>query len=190
MADLPTLSELFAASGQGNEDARARLFAALYSELRRVAQRELRRGGPSFTLTPTALLHEAYIDVQSQCGLAFPDRAHFFAYTARAMRGLVIDHARERKALKRGAGFEITSLKTSTPDAIVDDVQLGLISDALDELAQLDAPLAELVDLRYFCGFTVAEIAAMRGVSSRRVERDWEKARLLLHRACRPDLTD
>ena len=190
MADSPTLSDLFAASEQGNGNARARLFAALYSELRRIAQRELQRGGPSFTLTPTALLHEAFIDVQGRCGLAFLDRAHFLGYAARAMRGLVIDHARERNALKRGAGFEITSLKTSTPDAIVDDVQLVLNSDALDELAQLDAALAQLVDLRYFCGFTVAEIAAMRGVSARRVERDWEKARVLLHRACSADLTD
>jgi RNA polymerase sigma factor (TIGR02999 family) len=104
------------------------------------------------------------------------------AYAARVMRGLIIDHARRRHALKRGAEFEITSEVTAV-DRAVDDRELTRISDALDELAKVDTSLAEVVDLKFFCGFSFAEIGAMRGVSERTVQREWEKARIYLHRA-------
>ena len=116
-------------------------------------------------------------------GMAFPDRARFMAYAARAMRGLVIDHVRRRRAQKRGGLFEITALDTTVADQVADEHELQQISDALDELAKVDPALAEVVDLKFFCGFSFAEIAAMRGVSERTVQRQWEKARLYLHRA-------
>jgi len=105
------------------------------------------------------------------------------------MRGIVIDHARERHAQKRGGLFEITSLDTQTMENAIDHDELVQISDALDELAKVDPALAEMVDLKFFCGFSFVEIAAMRDLSERTVQRNWEKARIYLHRKIRPDLT-
>jgi RNA polymerase sigma factor (TIGR02999 family) len=106
-------------------------------------------------------------------------------YASRVMRGLIIDHARNRRAQKRGGQFEITELGTAVADAVADDKELSLISDALDELAQSEPALAEVVDLKFFCGFSFAEIAAMRDVSERTVQRQWEKARIYLHHTLR-----
>src|SRR5512138_650927 len=105
------------------------------------------------------------------------------------MRGVVIDHARSRQALKRGGAFEITSMPTQEPEGAADDKELSAISDALDELARIDPLLAQIVDLKFFCGFSFAEIAAMKGVSERTVQRHWDKARIYLHRQVRPNLS-
>lgn len=156
-------------------------FASLYDQLRQIAQSALRRNGGHLGLSPTTLLHEVYLDISRRDSLQFPDRAHFMAYASRAMRGLIIDYARERRALKRGGGFDITALPTVVPDYAADAAELQPLSDALDELASLDPALAELVDLKFFCGFSFAEIAAMRATSERTVRRDWSKARLYLH---------
>ena len=137
-------------------------------------------------MTPTILLHEAYLGLAERPDLAFPDRAHFLGYAARAMRGLVIDYVRRSRAQKRGGGaFEITldADVAPTPEAARHSEELTRLSDAVDELAWLEPGLAELVDLHFFCGYTFAEIAAMRGVSERTVQRGWQKARLLLHHA-------
>jgi RNA polymerase sigma factor (TIGR02999 family) len=115
--------------------------------------------------------------------VAFPDRPRFMAYAARVMRGLIIDHVRRRHARKRGGHFEITALQTDVADQLANEEELQRISDALDELATIDAALAETVDLKFFCGFSFAEIAAMRDLSERTVQRQWEKARLYLHHA-------
>src|SRR5262249_46367430 len=151
------------------------LFAALYSDLRRLAQRELARRG-ACSLGATTLLHEAYLGMSARDGASFPDRARFMGYAARVMRGLIIEHARGRRAQKRGGQFEITSLGTQIVENAVDPVELTQISDALDELGRRDASLAQVVDLKFFCGFSFEEIAAMRGVSERTVQRSWEKA--------------
>jgi RNA polymerase sigma factor (TIGR02999 family) len=177
------LHPLIRSAEEGGADARRQLFAVLYEELRRIAQRELRRCGGALTLGATTLLHEAYLSISGRDALAFPDRARFMAYAARAMRGLVIDYARSRQAQKRGGGFEITSLPTQTPDVAVDQGELERIAHALDELAVVDAPLAELVDLKFFCGLSFGDIAAIRGVCKRTVQRDWEKARIFLYRS-------
>ncbi|HKE44431.1 MAG TPA: ECF-type sigma factor [Steroidobacteraceae bacterium] len=164
-----------------HQDARTDLFTTLYAQLRQIAQSALRRSGPQLTVSPTTLLHEAYLRISGRDALQFPDRARFMAYASRAMRSLVIDFVRERHAQKRGAGFEITSIKTEANECAADEAELKRISDALDELTTVDAGLAELVDLKFFCGFSFAEIAAMRAVSERTVQRDWNKARLYLH---------
>lgn len=161
--------------------ADADLFTDLYSQLRQIAQSALRRGGPHLTVSPTTLLHEAYLKISNRDALAFPDRARFMAYASRAMRRLVIDLVRERCALKRGAGFEITSMPTEAGEIAGDSLDLQRISEALDELATVNATLAELVDLHFFCGFSFAEIAALLDLSERTVMRDWNKARLYLH---------
>jgi RNA polymerase sigma factor (TIGR02999 family) len=163
------------------------LFAALYSELHRMARRELNRRGEGSTLGVTTLLHEAYVEMSGRDAAMFADRARFMGYAARVMRGIIIEHARNRHAQKRGGHFDITSLGTELADSIADPQELSDISDALDALAQVDATLAEVVDLRFFCGFSFAEIGAMHGVSERTVQRQWEKARIFLHGALRPD---
>jgi RNA polymerase sigma factor (TIGR02999 family) len=161
------------------------LFASLYDELRQIAEREVRRGA-GLALSATTLLHETYFKVQQRQDVAFPDHARFLAYASRAMRNLVIDYARRRHAQKRGGGFEITSLPTELPEAseqVTEAADLERLGSAIDTLAQLDPQLAQLVDLKFFCGYTLEEIGSLRGVSKRTVQRDWEKARLLLQRA-------
>ena len=165
----------------GNPDPRVDLFTTLYADLRRIAQSALRRSGPQLTVSPTTLLHEAWLKISGREALEFPDRARFMAYASRAMRRLVIDFVREKHALKRGAAFELTVMPTEAPEYAADARELDRISAALDELANVDAALAELVDLKFFCGFSFAEIGAMREVSERTVQRDWNKARLFLH---------
>jgi len=182
MAEPPgaDIGALVQASEAGNEAARNELFARLYRELHRLAQHHLAKGGGAITLSATTLLHEAYLDMSQREHLAFPERNSFMAYASRAMRGLVIDYCRSKRAQKRGGDITFISLDDVAPPA--EDSggfeQLGL---ALQELEVLDPPLAQLVDLKFFCGFTFGELAAMRGVSERTVRRDWEKARLILH---------
>jgi RNA polymerase sigma factor (TIGR02999 family) len=158
-----------------------RLFESLYAELRRLADSKLRQY-PGMTVSPTTLVHEAYVNLAGREGVRFDDGRRFLSYAARAMRGVLIDFARRRQALKRGAGFEITRLDTHIDAEPADGAQLERLGGALDELAELDPRLAEVVDLKYFCGFSFTEIAALRGISERTVQRDWEKARLILYR--------
>ena len=184
LMDSRTLTSLFESAERGDPAASEALFAALYTELHRVARRELARRGGNLTLGVTTLLHEAYLKISDRDGIAFPDRARFMGYTARVMRSLIIDHVRNRRARKRGGLFEFTVLETTIADQVGNNEQeLQRISDALDELAQVDATLAEVVDLKFFCGFSFAEIAAMRNVSERTIQRHWEKARMYLYRA-------
>ena len=177
----PSLSSLIASAEGGDRSAMDALFAALYSELHRLARRQLARSAGSITLGTTTLLHEAYLDMAERESAVFPDRGRFMAYAARVMRGLIIDYARSRQAHKRGGQFEIASLAAEVADPAADDKQLTRISDALDDLATVDPPLAQVVDLKFFCGFSFAEIAAMLGQSERTVQRQWAKARIYLH---------
>jgi RNA polymerase sigma factor (TIGR02999 family) len=176
------LGDLIERADRADPSAAEKLFALLYHELHGLAQHHLRRGGSGLSLGATTLLHEAYLSMAGRDGVAFPDRSRFLAYASRAMRGLVVDYARRRSAKKRGRQFEITL----TDDAAVSGEpanaeELTALSDALDELAAMDPSLAQLVDLHFFCGFSFVEIAGLRGVSERTVQRDWRKARILLH---------
>ncbi len=176
------LASILRAAETGDADARERLFAALYGELRRVAQRELRRCG-RLTLSPTTLLHETFLNISQRDSLEFSNCGQFMSYAARAMRGLVINHIRERRAQKRGGDFHLVSLETE-PQAAPDEVTERLLqelSNALELLEKVDARLAECIDLKFFWGYSFDEIATFRNVSERTVRRDWEKARLLLN---------
>lgn len=181
-----SVAQAIRAADEGDSLAAEQLFAALYSELHRMAKQQLYRNAFGSTLSATTLLHEAYLDISGR-DAGFPDKARFFAYTARAMRGLIIDHLRERRALKRGGEFHLTSLSTEIGESAPEANDLGPLDDALDELARIDAPLAELVDLKFFCGFSFNDIAAMRGVSERTVQRDWNKARVFLRHTLHDD---
>ncbi len=171
--------------GAGVPGAQVDLFTTLYAQLRQIAQSALRRGGPQLTVSPTTLLHEAYLKISARDALQFPDRVRFMAYASRAMRRLVIDFVRERRALKRGAAFEITSMPTEAREFAVDGTSCNGSATGWTSWPGVDAALAELVDLKFFCGFSFAEIGAMREVSERTVQRDWNKARLFLHDALR-----
>jgi len=185
----PAIASLMEAADRGDATARDALFSRLYSELHAMARRELARSGVPVTISSTTLLHETYLDMASRSGASFPDRARFMAYAARVMRGLIIDHARSRSAQKRGGRFEITTMKTGIGEQAIDDRELSRLSDSLDELARIEPSIAEIVDLKYFCGLSFAEIAAMRNVSERTVQRGWDKARVYLYDSLRaPDL--
>jgi len=173
----------FAISGAAENGATAStdtLFSALYTELHRMARRELARQWNPASLSVTTLLHEAYLDMSERDGTLFPDQARFMGYATRVMRGLIIDHARRRSADKRGGQFEIMPLEDDVPEA-ADIRQLSAISEVLDELARVEPELAQVVDLKFFCGFSFAEIAVLHDVSERTVQRRWEKAREHLH---------
>jgi RNA polymerase sigma factor (TIGR02999 family) len=163
------------------------LFIRLYRELHGLAERQLRNQAPGQTLGTTTLLHEAWVSFSNKAGARFSDRARFLAYASRVMRGLVIDYVRRKSATKRGGEFHLVPLEAADGAAPPpDSEELTELGAALDELAQVDPPLAQLVDLHFFCGLSFVEIAALRGVSDRTVQRDWQKARLILHRRLRP----
>lgn len=178
------LDTLIRRADQADPAAADQLFALLYAELHRLAEINLRRAGSAMTLGATTLLHEAYLNIAGR-DLAFEDRARFLAYASRAMRGLTIDYARRQRAQKRGRHLEITLGDELPPsrESLQTGEELARLGDALTELAEFEPSLVELVDLHFFSGFSFAEIAALRGVSDRTVQRDWRKARLLLHHA-------
>ncbi len=185
MPDLPApLAELAARADAGEDAAKDALFTALNSELHRLAQSHVHRSAGTITLGATTLLHEAYLSMAQKDQLAFPDRNRFFGYASRAMRGLVIDYVRNRTALKRGGELTFAPLQAADQAPAAETPQeLEQLDRALRELAEIDPGLAELVDLKFFCGFSIDEIAALRGTSERTVQRDWAKARMLLHQA-------
>jgi len=158
------------------------LFTTLYDDLCRLARREVRRNGAQDFAGTGTLVHDAWLDIRRRPSLAFDEPGRFLAYAARTVRGLVIDRVRARHAQKRGSGL-ITAFDTQDADRIAEPELPSGIGEALDELAVLEPELAQVVDLKFFCGFTLVEIARMQGTSERTAQRQWEKARLLLYRA-------
>ena len=178
-----TITALIDSAGRGEPAAADALFAALYDELHRLADRQLARFGPGASLATTSLLHEAYLDMAAREGPRFPDRPRFFGYAARVMRNLIVDRLRAGRAQKRGGRFEITGLDGDEPVAEPERHEVERLNDALGELEAIEPELARLVDLRYFCGFTFAEVGALFGVTERTAQRQWDRARLFLRRA-------
>ncbi|WP_430391569.1 ECF-type sigma factor [Dyella sp. 20L07] len=158
------------------------LLAAIYDDLKRMARQRLRKGQPLTVLDTTALVHETWFRVSEKLGLLQDDRAHFFAYAARAMRSVVVDAARERAAQRRGGDVRHVTLDTDLPVAHGDDEVLR-VNDALGDLEKRDERLARVVELRYFVGLDEIEAAQVMGVSRRTLQRDWAKARALLWEA-------
>lgn len=183
------LDTLIRRADQADPAAADELFALLYHELHRLAEINLRRVGAAYTLGTTTLLHEAYLNIAGRPDVAFADRSRFLAYASRAMRGLTIDYARRRQATKRGRLLEITLVDDLPPsgETVRTGEELERLGDALDQLAELEPSLVELVDLHFFSGFSFTEIATLRGISDRTVQRDWRKARLLLQHALLDD---
>jgi RNA polymerase sigma factor (TIGR02999 family) len=183
---LEQITQLLTRLRDGDETARDALFAATYDELRQLARSRLRDGGRNTVLDTTALVHEAYLRFVKVGQLRIEDRRSFFGYASRVMRSVIVDSARERRAERRGGGLPALTLTTKLVEELADDEETILkVHEALEELAQADARLAQVVEMRYFGGYTEREIAETLGVNERTVQRDWEKARLILGAALR-----
>ena len=178
--------------GCGDETAVERLIPLVYDELKLLAASSMRREQSNHTLQPTALIHETFLRLVHQDSVTWRSRKQFFAVAARAMRQVLVDHARQRASLKRGPKAIKISLGPDGLDDVADprslaEAHVGILCDvvavdrALDELGSLDHELARLVELRFFAGFTIEETAAAMGVSTATVKRGWRTARAWLY---------
>jgi len=177
-----TITVLLAKARSGDSSALANVFPLIYDELRRLARQQLQREPDGHTLSPTALVHEAYMRLIDYSRMDWAGRAHFLAVAATAMRRILVDHARGHRSVKRGGMLRRVS---------IDDVELGTedraellvaIDDALDRLKEIDARQAQVVECRFFGGMTEEETATALGISVRTAKRDWAKAKSWLHR--------
>ncbi|MDR3389378.1 MAG: ECF-type sigma factor [Rudaea sp.] len=179
MGEAADITGLVRASSEGNADALRDLFAAVYGQIKRLARRQL-AAEANATMRTTELVHETYMRLVQPGSLALEDRAHFFSIAARAMRHILIDQARARNAVKRGGRAGRDTLDEPLVPGGVDPVDLIHLDNGLERLAQLEPKLAELVNLRYFAGLSVEQVAELRGVATRTVLRDWRRARVFL----------
>jgi RNA polymerase sigma-70 factor (ECF subfamily) len=174
---------LLLASSAGDTQARERMLPIIYGELRNLAAQYLRRERPGHTLEPTALVHEAYCRLIDQRRVDWSNRAQFIGLAAVMMRRILVNHARDRIAAKRGGSAERVPLTIVAEQIGAPEVDLLGLHDALDQLAELDARKCQIVELKFFGGLTMDEIAATVGVSRATVEREWTFARAWLYRA-------
>jgi RNA polymerase sigma factor (TIGR02999 family) len=171
----------------GSPEAEAQLMAKVQGELRRLAAAYLRREKAGHTLQPTAVVNEAYLRLIPQRAVPWENRAHFFGIAARMMRRVLVDHARRRQAAKRDglATSPVSISEVAAPAAAVNEVDVLDLHEALSALANLDAPKAEIVVMRYFSGLTVEEVAEVLKISPATVKREWMTARLWLRHRMR-----
>ncbi len=167
----------------GDGDARDELLAVVYRELRGLAQNYLRNERANHTLQPTALIHEAYLKLVDQTAAVARDRSHFCATAARAMRQILVDHARRKHADKRGGDRAAVTLDEAMAHYEAQGLDVIDLNDALEELSRLEERKARVVELRFFGGLTAAETAEVLGISEKTVEADWYMARAWLRRA-------
>jgi RNA polymerase sigma-70 factor, ECF subfamily len=184
VATQTEINQLLPEADRGNQDA---LFEAVYVELRRIAKDYLRDERPDHTLQPTALVHEAYLRLVGGKEIVWENRAQFFSIASQVMRHILVDHARRHTAGKRGHGAGKLSLDDAVGLAVERDIDLLALDDALVTLAALDAEQSIIVELRFFGGLTIGEIAQMLGVSEVTVSRKWKTARLWLHQQVNRD---
>jgi len=180
---MSEITTLLKAAGTGDRQAADQAFALLYADLQRLARSRMRRSGDMTLLDTTALVHESYLRFQgSGAGeVEFADRQHFLGYAARVMHTVVVDMVRSRQAERHGGAAEHVTLNTAIGDAAYrHDDEILRVHEAIEELAAIDPRLCQVVEMRYFGGLSEAEIAAVLGVTERTVQRDWQKARILL----------
>jgi RNA polymerase sigma factor (TIGR02999 family) len=178
---LSQLTELLGRMHAGDAGARDALFAAAYAELRRLARARLREGARDVVLDTTCLVHESYLRFVSTGELRAEDRRSFFAYASQVMRSVIVDTARERIAKKRGGDRSHLTLSTKILAGVADGSETVLkVHEALETLEQAEPRLAQVAQMRYFGGYSEKEIAETLDLTERTVQRDWEKARLIL----------
>lgn len=181
-----TLTSLLHAASLDDPESAKRLFELMYADLKRLARSNLRKSNNLDELNTTMLVHESFLKYVEHGSLAKADRGAFFAYVGRVMRSVVVDFVRERQAQKRGGGVACVVLTTSMADAsggeAIDDERLLAIHDAMASLEKLAPPLHQLIEMRFFAGLSVAEVASITTQSTRTVEREWQKARALLRK--------
>jgi RNA polymerase sigma factor (TIGR02999 family) len=175
------VSELLIQWQDGDDAAFKNLLPLVYDELRRLARHYLQSEREGHTLQSTALVHEAYLRLVGQAPVRIDSRAQFFGIAARLMRQILVDHARERRAAKRGGGCRIT-LDESAMLPQKQDLDLVALNDALNELARLDEQQARIVELRFFAGLSIEDTSQVLNISPATVKRNWANARLWLHR--------
>jgi RNA polymerase sigma factor (TIGR02999 family) len=180
------MTGLLEAASHGDPAAMSQLLPLVYDELRRVAARLMRRERPGQTIQATALVNEAYLRLLGGRAPAFQDRAHFMAIAARSMREILVDRARARNAAKRGGGAAAVELDESRMAGQPMSEDVLAVDEALTRLANIDARQARVVELRFFAGMSVEEIAEATGVSAGTVKRDWAVARAWLYRELAP----
>ncbi|HTT09884.1 MAG TPA: ECF-type sigma factor [Burkholderiaceae bacterium] len=178
---MATITVLLQRARDGESGARDELFAVAYDNLRQLARVRLRVDGRNAELDTTALVHEAYLRFVNTGELRAEDRRAFFAYASRVMRSVIVDRARERLAERRGGNVVHLTLTTQIADGMAADEEAILkVHEALSVLEAAEPRLAQVVEMRYFGGYTEQEIAEALGITDRTVRRDWEKARLML----------
>jgi RNA polymerase sigma-70 factor, ECF subfamily len=182
MTGSPQITQLLLAWGQGDQAALETFMPLVYDELRRVAARHLRGQRPNHTLQTTALVNEAYLRLIDASQVQWQNRAHFFAVAAHLMRRILVDFARTRNYQKRGGGAQQVSLAEAVMVAPERGADLLALDEALTHLQALNARQAQVVELRYFGGLSEEETAEALKVSVRTVRRDWNFARVWLHR--------
>lgn len=175
------VTQLLDALRRGDGDAFDRLLPLVHDDLRQIAGRLLRREAPGHTLQPTDLVHEAYLRLAGSAPPDWRTRAHFLGIAARVMRQLLVDHARRRRAAKRGAGVSPVRITNAEVGADLSFDELLALDDALERLGTLDPRLQQVVERRFFGGLSEAEVAESLGVTPRTVQRDWARARAWLY---------
>jgi len=178
---MEDLGELIRQVQSGETGARDRLFSAAYGELRKLARSRLRDGGRNTFLDTTALVHESYLRFLNTGQLRLEDRRAFFGYASKVMRSVIVDSVRERAAERRGGDVNMLTLNTQVSAELPSgEAEVLHVHEALAALEQAEPRLAQVVEMRYFGGYSEAEIAETLGLTERTVRRDWDKARLLL----------
>ena len=183
---LPPITRLLQQAAEGDRTALDEVYASLYPDLKRIARARLRQQGRGDDLGTTTLLHESFVRLVNAAQLRLVDRRHFFAYAARTMRNIIIDSARQHLAERRGGGVAHDTLGGDEALQVAGtgpSEELIRVSEALQALEAVDPDLAQLVDMRYFGGYSESEIAALQEVSERTVRRRWDKARAWLYMA-------
>jgi RNA polymerase sigma factor (TIGR02999 family) len=177
MSSTQEITQLLQQWTDGNEEASEKLLPLLYAQLRRMAQRYMRQERPDHTLQTTALINEAYLRLVDWKNIRWQNRAHFFAVCAQVMRRILVDFARARKYLKRGAGIHVLRLDEVPEVSYRRTSEIIALDDALQRLAKIDPRKSQIVELRFFGGLTVEETAAVLKVTSRTILREWDLAK-------------
>ena len=184
----PDLTRLLREWASGEPQAFTRLVELVYPELRRIAAQHLSRERQGHTLQPTALVNEAYLRLAQTPGKQWTDRTHFFAVAARVVRAVLVDHARARRAAKRGGGAISVELWEAAGQVPAPPVDLLDLDAALEALERLDAQQSRIVELRHFAGLSIEETAGVLGVSPATVKRDWVVAKTWIRRHMTPEV--